>query len=79
MERAAHLVDCEECLWSWLLRLMGALSRAEGRRNEGGSGRNRGSGIKIQNGKREGPFPLHLLWGEKLCPSLVRGEQSGKH
>ena len=30
MERVAHLVDYEKCLWSWFPRLMGALSRAEG-------------------------------------------------
>ena len=71
MERATHLVDCEECLWSWFLRLMGALSRVVGGKNEGGSGRNRGSGIISQNGKREGP--LHFFFKEeKLCPSLLR-------
>ena len=56
MERAAHLVNCEECLWSWFSRLMGALSRAIGGKNEGGSGRSRGSGIKSHNRKREVPF-----------------------
>ena len=30
--------DCEECLWSWFSRLMEALSRAEGGKNEGGVG-----------------------------------------
>ena len=37
-------------------RLMGALSRVEGGKNKGGSGRSRGSGIKSQNRKREEPF-----------------------
>ena len=53
MERVAHLVDCEECLWSWFSRLMRALSRAEEGKNEGGSGKSKSSGIKIHNGKRE--------------------------
>ena len=52
MERASHLVDCEKCLWSWFPRLMGPISRAKGGKNEGGSGKSRGFGIKIQNGKR---------------------------
>ena len=52
MERASHLVDCEKCLWSWFSRLMGPISRAKGGKNEGGSGKSRGFGIKIQNGKR---------------------------
>ena len=46
VKRAAHLVDCEECLGSWFPRLMGALSRAVGGKNKGGSGKSRGSGIK---------------------------------
>ena len=70
---------------------MGALSRAEGGKNKGGSGKRRGFGIKSQNGKKEGPFAWHFFWGGKFYPSLVReknrvwrrfflrGEQSGKH
>ena len=40
---------------------MGALSRVEGGKSKGGSGRSRGFGIKSKNGKREGPFPLHFF------------------
>ena len=72
MERATHLVDYEECLWSWFPRLMGALSKSKGGKNEGGSGRSKGSSIKRQNGKREGPFLCIFFLRETLCPSLVR-------
>ena len=44
----------------------GDLSRAKGGKNEGGSGRSRGSGIKSQNRKREGPFICIFLWGKTL-------------
>ena len=71
MERVAHLVDCEECLWSWFSRLMRALSRVEGGKNEGGSGKSKSSGIKSQNGKRERPFSFTFFLGGKLCPRLV--------
>ena len=73
MERVPHLVDYEKCLWRWFPRLMRALSRSEGGKNESGSGRRMGSSIKSQNEKRERPFPLHFcLWGKKLCPSFVK-------
>ena len=70
---------------------MGALSRAEGGKNECGSGRSRAFGQKSQNGKREEPFAWHFFFFGKFYPSLVReknrvwrrfflrGEQSGKH
>ena len=75
MKRAAHLVDCEECLWSWFSRLMRALSRVEGGKNEGGSGKSKSSGIKIHNGKREWPFLCIFFFGEKLCQGLM-GEKN---
>ena len=65
--------DCEKYLWSWVLRLVGALSKAKGGKNEGGSGKSGGSGIKRQNGNRERHFSFVFFFcGEKLCPSLVR-------
>ena len=66
MDRAAHLVDYEKCLWRWFPRLMRALSRSEGGKNESGSGRRMGSSIKSQNRKREGPFICIFLWGKTL-------------
>ena len=67
--------DCEECLWSWFPRLMGALSRAEGGKNEGGRRRIRGFGIKSQNGKREGPFSLHFFLGGKTLSKFGEGKE----
>ena len=67
--------DCEQCLCSWFPRLMGALSRAEGGKNKGGSGRSRGSGIKSQNGKREEPFPLHFFLGGKTLSKFGEGKE----
>ena len=56
MERVAHLVIVRSVYGVGFPRLMGALSRVEGGKNKGGSGRSRGSGIKSQNRKREEPF-----------------------
>ena len=67
--------DCEECLWRWIPRLMGALSRAKRGKNEGGSGRSRGSGIKRQNGNREGPFPLHFFLRDKTLSKFGEGKE----
>ena len=67
--------DCEKCLSRWFSRLMGALSKAEGGKNKGGSGRSRGSGIKIQNGKREGPFPLHFFSRGQNSIQVWRGKR----
>ena len=41
---------------------MGALSKAEGGKNEGGSGRSRGFGIKRQNGNRERHFSFAFFF-----------------
>ena len=54
---------------------MGALSRVEGGKSKGGSGRSRGSGIKIQNGKREGPFPLHFFSRGQNSIQVWRGKR----
>ena len=54
---------------------MGALSRVEGGKSKGGSGRSRGSGIKIQNGKREGPFPLHFFLEGKTLSKFGEGKE----
>ena len=48
--------DCEECLWSWFSRLMGALSRAEEGKNEGGSGMSRGFWYKMLEWKERKTF-----------------------
>ena len=75
MERATHLVDCEECLWSWIPRLMGALSRAVGGKNKGGSGKSRGSGIKSHNRKREGFFLCIFFLGGKTLSKFGEGKE----
>ena len=54
---------------------MGALSRAEGGKNEGGSGRSRGFGTKSHNGKREGPFPLHFFLEGKTPSKFGEGKE----
>ena len=54
---------------------MGALSRDEGGKNEGGSGRSKGSSIKSQNGKRKGHFPLHFFLGGKTLSKFGEGRE----
>ena len=54
---------------------MGPLSRVEGGKKEGGSGRSRGSGIKSHNGKRERPFPLHFFLGGKNLSKFGEGKE----
>ena len=56
MERVTQLVTVRSVYGVGFPRLMGALSKAEGGKNEAGSGRSRGSSIESQNGKRERPF-----------------------
>uniref|UniRef100_F6I1J9 Uncharacterized protein n=1 Tax=Vitis vinifera TaxID=29760 RepID=F6I1J9_VITVI len=68
--------DCEKCLSRWFSRLMGALSRAEGGKNKGGSGRSRGSGIKSHNGKREGPYSsVFFFLGGKTLSKFGEGKE----
>ena len=54
---------------------MGTLSRAEEGKKEGRSGRSRGSGIKSQNGKRKGHFPLHFFLGGKTLSKFGEGKE----
>nr|CAN77451.1 hypothetical protein VITISV_010550 [Vitis vinifera] len=67
--------DCEECLWSWFPRLMGTLSRAEGGKNKGGSGRIRSSGSQESNASNRVRFGAEMrkIWpSEDNCSRLVR-------
>ena len=62
VERATHLVTERSVygagFWGW----WGHFPKLKGGKNECGNGRSRGFGIKSQNGKREGPCPLHFFF-----------------
>ena len=64
--------DCEECLWSQFLRLMGTLSRAEKGEKRKWKWEEQGFWYKKPEWKERRIFSFAFIFWEKLCLCLVR-------